>query len=276
MTATTRNIIEELKRAATEQGAGEAVRTIAGPALETWMRALDGKDADPERLDDLATLMTARLSIRDAALIAAVEPKLDTATVIDMAARPHASNNKTLLTETLKAAFDDPHIRPDETRLARAVREACAMADRARKHGGPVAQPYALAAYLAAANPALTGVAAHEWLGLGIGLVLLVHGAQHVDFAGHLLTSRGAWRAKGRILLDAALVLSVAVVVLSGLMESGTVLPAFGFYAEGYYFWGPLHAASAKVLLALLVVHGALNLGSAWRLAQRARAKEDE
>ena len=149
MTATTRNIIEELKRAATEQGAGEAVRTIAGPALETWMRALDGKDADPERLDDLATLMTARLSIRDAALIAAVEPKLDTATVIDMAARPHASNNKTLLTETLKAAFDDPHIRPDETRLARAVREACAMADRARKHGGPGAQPYALAAYLA-------------------------------------------------------------------------------------------------------------------------------
>lgn len=74
MTTTTRNIIEELKRAATEQGAGEAVRTIAGPALETWMRALDGKDADPERLDDLATLMTARLSIRDAALIAAVEP----------------------------------------------------------------------------------------------------------------------------------------------------------------------------------------------------------
>lgn len=37
MTATTRNIIEELRRAATEQGAGEAVRTIAGPALETWM-----------------------------------------------------------------------------------------------------------------------------------------------------------------------------------------------------------------------------------------------
>lgn len=72
MTTTTRNIIEELKRAATEQGAGEAVRTIAGPTLETWMRALDGKDADPERLDD-----------------------------------------------------------------------------RARKHGGPVAQPYALAAYLA-------------------------------------------------------------------------------------------------------------------------------
>ena len=139
-----------------------------------------------------------------------------------------------------------------------------------------VVDALALVLYIVVSLPAMTGVGAHEWLGLGIGLVLLVHGAQHVDFAGHLLTSRGAWRAKGRILLDAALVLSVAVVVLSGLMESGTVLPAFGFYAEGYYFWGPLHAASAKVLLALLVVHGALNLGSAWRLAQRARAKEDE
>ena len=132
-----------------------------------------------------------------------------------------------------------------------------------------VVDALALVLYIVVSLPAMTGVGAHEWLGLGIGLVLLVHGAQHVDFAGHLLTSRGAWRAKGRILLDAALVLSVAVAVLSGLMESGTVLPAF-------YFWGPLHAASAKVLLALLVVHGALNLGSAWRLAQRARAKEDE
>ncbi|MFR7404215.1 MAG: DUF4405 domain-containing protein [Coriobacteriaceae bacterium] len=103
-----------------------------------------------------------------------------------------------------------------------------------------------------------------------------MHGAQHVDFAGRLLTSRGCLASKGTNFARAALVLSVAVVVLSGLMESGTVLPAFGFYAEGYDFWGPLHAASAKVLLALLVVHGALNLGSAWRLAQRARAKEDE
>lgn len=157
----------------------------------------------------------------------------------------------------------------------------CGGACRHRAEGGTlmrvlVVDALALVLYIVVSLPAMTGVGAHEWLGLGIGLVLLVHGAQHVDFAGHLLTSRGAWRAKGRILLDAALVLSVAVVVLSGLMESGTVLPAFGFYAEGYYFWGPLHAASAKVLLALLVVHGALNLGSAWRLAQRARAKEDE
>ena len=76
-----------------------------------------------------------------------------------------------------------------------------------------VVDALALVLYIVVSLPAMTGVGAHEWLGLGIGLVLLVHGAQHVDFAGRLLTSRGAWRAKGRILLDAALVLSVAVAV---------------------------------------------------------------
>ena len=34
-----------------------------------------------------------------------------------------------------------------------------------------------------------------------------------------------------------------------------TGLPALGLYADGYYFWDPLHAIAAKALLALLLVH---------------------
>lgn len=139
-----------------------------------------------------------------------------------------------------------------------------------------VVDALALVLYIVVSLPAMTGVGAHEWLGMVSGWSCLCTGPSMLILPACLLTESGRLATKGRILLDAALVLSVAVAVLSGLMESGTVLPAFGFYAEGYYFWGPLHAASAKVLLALLVVHGALNLGSAWRLAQRARAKEDE
>lgn len=134
----------------------------------------------------------------------------------------------------------------------------------------------ALALYIVVSLPALTGVGPHEWLGLGVGLVLLVHGAQHADFVARLLSGRRSLRAAGRVLLDAALVIAVVVVMLSGLMESGAVLLSFGLYAEGYYFWGPLHAASAKVLLALLVVHGALNIGALRRLIQRSRAGEAE
>lgn len=78
------------------------------------------------------------------------------------------------------------------------------------------------------------------------------------------------------MLLDVALVLSVVVVALSGLMESGAVLPTFGLYSAGYYFWGPLPAASAQVHLALRIVHGALNIGSVWRLMRHWCAKETE
>ena len=137
-----------------------------------------------------------------------------------------------------------------------------------------VVDALALVLYVVVSLPALTGVGVHEWLGLGVVVVLLVHGVQHIDFVGRLLAARCSWRATGRMLLDVALVLSVVVVAFSGLMESGAVLPTFGLYAEGYYFWGPLHAASAKVLLALLIVHGALNIGSVWRLMRHRCAKE--
>jgi len=139
-----------------------------------------------------------------------------------------------------------------------------------------VVDALALVLYVVVSLPALTGVGVHEWLGLGVGVVLFVHGVQHIDFVGRLLVTRCSLRATGRMLLDVALVLSVVVVALSGLMESGAVLPTFGLYAEGYYFWGPLHAASAKVLLALLIVHGALNIGSVWRLMRHRCAKETE
>ena len=46
-----------------------------------------------------------------------------------------------------------------------------------------------------------------------------------------------------------------ASVTVSGIMVSGAVLPALGLYADGYYFWDPLHAIAAKALLALLLVH---------------------
>lgn len=101
-----------------------------------------------------------------------------------------------------------------------------------------VVDALALVLYVVVSLPALTGVGVHEWLGLGVGVVLLVHGVQHIDFVGRLLAARCSLRATGRMLLDVALVLSVVVVALSGLMESGAVLPTFGLYAEGYYFWG--------------------------------------
>lgn len=132
----------------------------------------------------------------------------------------------------------------------------------------------ALVAYVIVSLPSLTGVAPHEWLGLAVAVVLIVHLAQHL---GHVVSSArraaspGPARAvrAGRAVLAVLLGIALAVCVTSGVMVSGAVLPAFGLYAEGYYFWNPLHAVSAKVLLALLLIHLFLNAGMAYRLLQR-------
>lgn len=116
----------------------------------------------------------------------------------------------------------------------------------------------ALIAYLVVANPALTGVGLHEWLGLGVFVVFFVHLLTHMDWAVEALRGSSAhptWGRTGNLVLDALIIVVFMTVALSGIMVSGTVLPALGLYAEGYYFWDPLHAMSAKALLALLLVH---------------------
>ncbi len=115
-----------------------------------------------------------------------------------------------------------------------------------------------LIVYLVAANPSLTGIALHEWLGLGTFVVFLVHLALHMEWVVETLRgiSRPGRRSRiGAIALAALALLAFCVCAVSGLMVSATVLPAMGFVATGYYFWDPLHAASAKILLALLLVH---------------------
>ena len=115
----------------------------------------------------------------------------------------------------------------------------------------------ALVVYLVAANPALTGIGVHEWLGLGVLVAFLAHAAMHLDWAGSVLGGLGGapWGTRGNLVLDALILVAFMVVTVSGLCVSGAVLPALGLYSEGYFFWDPLHAIAAKALLALLLVH---------------------
>jgi hypothetical protein len=45
------------------------------------------------------------------------------------------------------------------------------------------------------------------------------------------------------------------LVTVSGLMVSRHILSLLGFVAPGYFFWNPLHSISAKILLAVLLIH---------------------
>lgn len=86
----------------------------------------------------------------------------------------------------------------------------------------------------------------------------LLHLAASLNALSSLLKAArfGSALAVARIVLDAALFIAIAVCVVSGVLISATVLPMFGLFAPGYFIWNPLHAASAKILLALVLVHG--------------------
>lgn len=119
--------------------------------------------------------------------------------------------------------------------------------------------------------PQITGIAAHEWLGLAALTAFLLHLAASLNALSSLLKAArfGSALAVARIALDAALFIPIAVCIVSGVLISATVLPMFGLFAPGYFIWNPLHAASAKILLALVLVHVASHAGKLVALVKK-------
>ncbi|WP_165063027.1 DUF4405 domain-containing protein [Adlercreutzia sp. ZJ154] len=117
--------------------------------------------------------------------------------------------------------------------------------------------------YLVSAFPVITGIPLHEWIGIFATLALIVHCAKHGIANKQSLSSSAKI---GRLVLNVLIAASLIVCAVSGIMVSGTVLLTFGLYADGYYFWDPLHAISAKVFMACLFVHIVININVARHL----------
>lgn len=115
----------------------------------------------------------------------------------------------------------------------------------------------ALFVFLLVANPTITGIDVHEWLGLGSLVAFVAHVAGSAVFAkeaGRKKRKRSAATTANR-LIDTIMLITMMTCVVSGLMVSGAVLQTLGLYAHGYYFWDPLHAITAKLFFALILVH---------------------
>ncbi len=120
-----------------------------------------------------------------------------------------------------------------------------------------------LAAFVVAESFGLTGDAIHEWLGLGLGLALLVHLTLHWDW---VLTASGRLLRRGgrdRVLwaVNLTLLLSMTLCVASGVLISRVALPYLGVLVPGGEFWTRLHALTADITIACVGVH----VGLRWR-----------
>jgi hypothetical protein len=120
-----------------------------------------------------------------------------------------------------------------------------------------------LLGYTLAYSYGFTGIGIHEWLGIGLGLVLLVHLTLHWDWV--IRTTKRLFSPRGNDKLiwavNLALLFAMVLCVASGILISRVALPFLGFNMLGSPFWERMHILTAEVTLGLVPVHVALR----WR-----------
>jgi hypothetical protein len=120
-----------------------------------------------------------------------------------------------------------------------------------------------LVAYTLAYSLGFTGLATHEWLGIGLGVALLVHLTLHWDWV--IRTTRKLLRRDGRERLiwavNLLLLVTMTLCVASGILISEVALPELGITVPLSSFWRQVHDTTATLTLILVPVHAALR----WR-----------
>jgi hypothetical protein len=110
----------------------------------------------------------------------------------------------------------------------------------------------------------MTGVVAHEWLGVAIAGVVLVHIVLQWDWLATAFRRfpGGPMRLGVNLVLNGFLFVAMVVAIYSGVMISVVVRPAIGLASSVQPAWGLVHSVS--VLLAMTMLVG-LHLAINWR-----------
>jgi hypothetical protein len=108
-----------------------------------------------------------------------------------------------------------------------------------------------------------TGVSIHEWLGLSLGAVLLVHLTSHWDWVIRTTVRVVRWRGPDRFtyLVNLLLLFTMTLCIASGIAISQVALPSLGIHVSSNGIWHQMHSLTARLTLALLTVH----IGLRWR-----------
>jgi hypothetical protein len=122
--------------------------------------------------------------------------------------------------------------------------------------------------FLALMSVNLTGLLIHEWWGLILTLLVVVHLLSQWDWtiaSTRVFLSRLTGRLRLTYVLNWALFISAVLVFVSGILISENALPSLGFSPSRasalFGFWHRLHTFTADAVLILAAIHLGLN----WR-----------
>ncbi len=115
---------------------------------------------------------------------------------------------------------------------------------------------------LIASAPRFTGGTIHEWLGISLGGVVIVHLLLNWNWIVGITTRIFTSKSKGqrfKYILNWSLFASGIMIVLSGLMISKTVVPFFGLTLPQNMSWKELHELSTNITMILMGLHMAVH-----------------
>ena len=107
----------------------------------------------------------------------------------------------------------------------------------------------------------LTGVPAHEWLGLAFILLAITHLVIHgrwVESRAPKILRAGSLRGRASVLLNLLLGIAMTTAIVSGFFMSKVLLPN-QLTPSAYGSWHRLHEQSSNLSLLLIGLHVALN-----------------
>jgi hypothetical protein len=116
---------------------------------------------------------------------------------------------------------------------------------------------------LALLSTSLTGLAWHEWLGIGVGVALIVHlllgWKWIVSITQRLFRSLPAL-TRITYVVDFTLFVAMVLTIYSGLMISRVAIPALGLNgAAPNFLWRGLHSFASRSLLVMVGLHLAIS-----------------
>lgn len=117
-------------------------------------------------------------------------------------------------------------------------------------------------AFIIDMNFRFTGIAIHEWLGIGFGLALIYHLLLHWDWiisVSKRLFRRLPGGQRVRYLVDLLLFLDMVILSMTGIWISEVAMQQLGISVTSNFFWRRMHTLTADFAIWLVALHLALS-----------------
>jgi len=116
--------------------------------------------------------------------------------------------------------------------------------------------------FLIATAPNATGEPIHEWLSMGLAVMVVTHLLLHWQWIVAItkkIFRKVAWQQRINYILNIGLFIDMTIIMFTGIMISKTVVPLLGLELPNNMTWRSLHGLASDAGVFLIGLHLALH-----------------